>query len=148
MSKLVKKICIPTAIIILLAIVPLLLHSKATQNCEVKEKQKTIIIYVPGWKNKGVSQISVMTSKSKDWEYEKEWRLISKLPALNNNLYLIPFNSTIILSVFLGLNISEEDRKDITDLLKMIPEVRNISFFQMTSSHDKFELTANKIELA
>lgn len=92
--------------------------------------------------------ISVMTSKSKDWEYEKEWRLISKLPALNNNLYLIPFNSTIILSVFLGLNISEEDRKDITDLLKMIPEVRNISFFQMTPSHDKFELTANKIELA
>lgn len=56
MSKLVKKICIPTAIIILLAIVPLLLHSKATQNCEVKEKQKPVIIYVPGWKNKGVSQ--------------------------------------------------------------------------------------------
>ena len=56
MSKHIKKIFIPTFIIILLAIVPLLLHSKAVQNSEAKRKQEPLIIYVPGWKNKGVSQ--------------------------------------------------------------------------------------------
>ena len=55
-SKHIKKIFIPTFIIILLAIVPLLLHSKAVQNSEGKGKQEPVIIYVPGWKNKGVSQ--------------------------------------------------------------------------------------------
>lgn len=56
MSKHIKKIFIPRFIIILLAIVPLLLHSKAVQNSEAKIKQESVIIYVPGWKNKGVSQ--------------------------------------------------------------------------------------------
>ena len=55
-SKLIKKIYIPAVIVVLLAIIPLLLYSKVPQKSDFIKKQEPIIIYVPGWKNKGVPQ--------------------------------------------------------------------------------------------
>lgn len=55
-SKLIKKTYIPAVIVVLLAIIPLLLYSKVPQKSEFVKKQEPIIIYVPGWKNKGVPQ--------------------------------------------------------------------------------------------
>lgn len=67
--------------------------------------------------------ISVFTkyacTKTPEWEYEKEWRIISfSRQGERGHFSDYRFNPRELRSVYLGCDISEEDRADITSLLK------------------------------
>ena len=57
-------------------------------------------------------------TKTTDWEYEKEWRVVSFMLPGESGLYAdYPFNPPELCSVYLGCEISNEDAKDIISLL-------------------------------
>ena len=55
-STSITKVCISVGIILLLVIVSLVVYSQLISKNELENEQGTVIVYVPGWKNKGVSQ--------------------------------------------------------------------------------------------
>ncbi len=55
-------------------------------------------------------------TKSIKWAYEKEMRLLAPANEANDNFYPLP--SDAIREVILGIRITENDRKEIADLLK------------------------------
>jgi hypothetical protein len=57
-------------------------------------------------------------TKTTDWEYEKEWRVVSFMRPGESGLYAdYPFNPPEVRSVYLGCEISDEDSNDIISLL-------------------------------
>lgn len=63
----------------------------------------------------------VLTSKSKDWEYESEFRYVSS--QIKNRHLILP--SQTIVEVILGCNITEVDKKAILEVLnKKLPHVK------------------------
>ena len=57
--------------------------------------------------------------KTPEWQYEKEWRVISfARQGEKGHFSDYRFNPRELRSVYLGCDISEEDRADITSLLK------------------------------
>jgi hypothetical protein len=66
--------------------------------------------------------LRVVTTKSKDWEYEKEWRLVY----YDNANQLLDFPDDIIKSIYFGVNCSSDRVKECIELLrvrKSIPEL-------------------------
>jgi len=58
-------------------------------------------------------------TKTTDWEYEKEWRVVSFMLPGESGLYTdYPFNPPEVRAVYLGCEISDEDTNDIISLLK------------------------------
>lgn len=75
--------------------------------------------------------------KAKEWNYEKEWRLVfskEDREGFNQELFTPE-------SIYLGTKISEEDKKEI---LK-IAEEKQIKVFQMKRANDQFKLIAEPI---
>ena len=60
----------------------------------------------------------LVTTKSRVWEHEKEWRVVTeRRPYENKGFEDIPFSPREISKVFLGCRISEQDKDDILGLL-------------------------------
>jgi len=58
-------------------------------------------------------------TKKTDWEYQKEWRVVDFCDKGETGLFSdYGFDPRELRSVYLGYNISEEDARDITSLLK------------------------------
>ena len=98
-----------------------------SSTCNDEEEKKAIML-------------SVMTSKSTDWRYEEEWRLIDHLPPEQDGLYLFKFDPRIILSIYWGTNITEDDKNEIMLMIKNLPNYRDIKIFHMSPVKDKFAL--------
>jgi Protein of unknown function (DUF2971) len=60
--------------------------------------------------------VTSLITKSVDWEYEEEFRLISNTPLRNN--FTIDLPDGIIVEVILGALISERNKSNIIDVLK------------------------------
>ena len=73
--------------------------------------------------------------KSLDWSYEREWRLIVQKKAAS------PYKMQKLKSIYLGLNISKENKEKITKLCKK----KSINVFQMHRHKTKFELLPMRI---
>jgi hypothetical protein len=57
-------------------------------------------------------------TKTTDWEYEKEWRIVFFMCPGESGYYSdYKFNPRQICSIYLGCEISDEDANDITSLL-------------------------------
>lgn len=89
----------------------------------------------------------VFSKKSKDWEYEKEWRLIydkqvpeniANIVSDKNKKYLLFLKPK---AVYLGLKIKEEDKKLIIDLCNF----NKIDIYQMVKNDSNYNLKHEKI---
>ena len=81
-------------------------------------------------------------SKGKEWEYEKEYRLMNlynDAPSNEKRKIIIPKNC--IEEINLGTNISKSDKQKIIEIAKN----RNIKVYQLERVNFKFEL--KRIEL-
>ena len=93
--------------------------------------------------------------KSKEWEYENEWRIINPNCYSENDFNLPCFNPS---SILLGLNSSLqgeiEDKGDYKNRMIFIDKIKNfagrnkIPVYQMKRSADLFKLTPEKIALS
>lgn len=64
---------------------------------------------------------SVFLTKSKDWSYEQEWRILCPLSARTehrNGMYLYGFPPECVTGVILGCKIAEPDEKALIEVLK------------------------------
>lgn len=62
--------------------------------------------------------IQFVSTKSKNWEYEKEWRIICPpLPGQSNSFDDRPINPQEIDAIYFGCKISKEDQESITAML-------------------------------
>ena len=63
-----------------------------------------------------------LTIKSNHWEYEKEWRFIEINPKKNRRH---PFQSELLEGIILGCEISDENRAEITKMVKgRVPKIK------------------------
>jgi hypothetical protein len=81
----------------------------------------------------------IIFTKSKDWEYEEEWRLF--IPTIEERLLSIP--DTCIASVYLGLKMSPEDKDDILNTAQK--RKLQLPLFQIYNSESKYALSVKKI---
>lgn len=91
--------------------------------------------------------LNILTSKSPEWEYEKEWRIF-KAP---EDIYAhkgfeygsFPFDPDELVSVSLGMKMKEEDKRKILAICKY--KYPNVDVFQAYRSEEKFEILYNKL---
>ena len=77
--------------------------------------------------------------KSKIWEYEAEWRIIGEQKLLTDgHLKELP----IVSKVFLGANISEENKSKIIEIIK---SKENVEVYQYTIDDNQYKLNLNKL---
>ena len=86
----------------------------------------------------------VLTTKSKIWEYEKEYRYLKQLNSLKyeNNMYFDPFKKKDLAEVILGANISNEDKSKVLQVSKSYSDVKII---QAEIDNKKYKLNFKKI---
>lgn len=84
------------------------------------------------------------TTKSQDWKYEKEYRLLKCYFPHEPKPFerLIQFSDEVISEVILGINISSSDKEEIVSLCKL----KNISVYQAKKVSFKFEIDRELIE--
>ncbi|ODN41357.1 DUF2971 domain-containing protein [Piscirickettsia litoralis] len=84
---------------------------------------------------------SFVLTKSNDWGYENEWRIIHSLREEDDSrcgAVLIPFKSEVIKSVYFGCRTSDLDKKSIKLILnQMHPHVK---MYEMQKSESNFSL--------
>lgn len=98
---------------------------------------------------KGVSIANqVIFSKSKDWEYEEEERLIVLLkhaskviPFKPYDIYLYKVSHSLIKEVILGINF----QKDKIELIKSFCLTQNIDLFRSKISETKYDMEREKV---
>lgn len=86
--------------------------------------------------------LNIAFTKSKEWKYEKEWRLleIEDRSKKGSNGFKIPFIKPK--SIYLGCKISDKLKKDIIKLCNQ----KNIEVYQMNMVKGSFKLNSEKIE--
>lgn len=82
------------------------------------------------------SFVEFVTTKSRVWEYEKEWRII------HNNEYL-ELNSDCITGLTLGCCITQNDKEKILSVVNSMSD--EIDVYQAKKSKTKFEIELEKI---
>lgn len=88
--------------------------------------------------------LKTANSKSKDWEYEKEWRIVflenydNYIDLYSNKHYALFIKPK---SIYLGLKIDKKIKKEIIDICKF----REINLYQMIKKNQDFILKPNII---
>lgn len=83
------------------------------------------------WSQRIIS--NVIIRKAKDWEYEKEWRLIQYFPNTEKGYNLDFFKPK---AIYLGTKIKEDDKAK----LMLIAESKRVNVYQMKMAHDAFKV--------
>lgn len=76
-------------------------------------------------------------TKSKEWKYEEEWRVVS----FKNPYFIEEFNPASLTGITMGANISKENRNLIEEILSK----RKIPLFQARISKNKYELEITSV---
>ncbi len=88
---------------------------------------------------------SVFT-KSEDWSYEKEWRILRKASEIGPDRFIdLPFPPEELVAVYLGCRVSESSKEEIIAAAGTFSAP--IAFFQMIDEPKRFELTPIPIAL-
>lgn len=80
--------------------------------------------------------------KSKDWEYENEWRsirLLKDADSICGDVHLFSFDSSIIKEIYLGANIAQNYRDSIVKLVKSKYQQTNIYQIELDNSSYKLK---------
>jgi hypothetical protein len=78
-------------------------------------------------------------TKSKDWNYEEEYRIVNFIPPdkdIDSSNRLLKYNADFIDEVILGIKMNESDRKEIIDLCKNL----NVKVYQAVEKNFEFEV--------
>lgn len=84
--------------------------------------------------------LHVLSSKGNDWDYEFEWRVVSR----NGGNRLYKFNKRSLKSVMFGLNTPANDKNDFIQLL-MKNEYKHVEFYQAKLSSNSYEIVFEKV---
>ena len=91
--------------------------------------------------------------KSKEWAYEKEWRIIKPLDAANyiepRNPYpicLFSFPREIIKEIILGCMISNENKSNILKILRENKEYKDVMVYQSELDKESYKLNFKRIK--
>ena len=88
--------------------------------------------------------ISLFTlTKSKHWEYEKEWRVISRLRNKSELYEILPFDFKEIGAVYLGCKITSQNEEQVLDLMKA--KCPKAEIYKAQKSQTKFALEFENI---
>lgn len=82
----------------------------------------------------------LLLTKSNQWEYENEWRIISSKPSYEDFLY-----SSVIKAVYLGVMASDKNIQDMKDAIKENEYGNQINIFKARQSKKSFKFEFNKI---
>lgn len=95
------------------------------------------LLYGDSWELRNKTLNGICHSKSKKWEYEKEWRLVDHGNNAPDDQYsLYGFDPRILESVTFGVKCSQEDLQVIRDLVvRLYPSCR---FYQLKIGNDQF----------
>ncbi|WEF10318.1 DUF2971 domain-containing protein [Pectobacterium actinidiae] len=92
-------------------------------------------------------------SKSQDWEYESEWRMLLPENQANKKIEhsglvfdLFSFPACMIKSVILGCKSTNEFEKSIRTVLKDDEEYSHVRLFKYHRSNERYELIATPID--
>lgn len=102
----------------------------------------------PIWKNLEDRKIQdFMLTKSKEWAYEKEWRIVKELrdakcviPTSPHDICLFDMPTSAIKRVILGARVNPEDRDSIKNTLRTTPHLRHIRLQQASLDERRFAL--------
>src|SRR5258708_7791396 len=84
--------------------------------------------------------------KSSDWDYEQEWRILTKDTRPDAQLFTDrPFDPTELAAIYFGCRTPQESKKTITAAAKSLGTP--ISFFEMQDERIRFELTPVPIDV-
>ncbi len=95
---------------------------------------------------------TVLLAKSKQWEYEQEWRVLQLLDKAdqikqtefgNIHLFLIP--PSCIKGVILGYQMSEDDKRKISDIIKGSERYSHVKLYSASLDEKRYVLTPIEI---
>ncbi len=89
----------------------------------------------------------ILCTKSKDWEYEQETRILIASEGMHPNNAFININSLVINEIFLGLRMEEKDKKKICDICRNNEAFKHIKIMQAKRSMTKYELDFEEVIL-
>lgn len=104
--------------------------------------------------------ISYFVHKAKMWEYENEWRFIVPVDQYGNafdirgnvnNKVVLFKNFDCISSIYLGLNIADDKKEHITEIVQRLNNKRNdrlkIKLYETSLNDKEYKLDEKKIEV-
>ena len=97
----------------------------------------------------GVEQLTRQTmemltlTKSSDWEYEQEWRIVSGLRDRSQPYEILPYAPEEVGSVYLGCKMSDGDKEEIIDITKT--KYPTAKIFLAEKHPTKFKLTFREL---
>ena len=83
----------------------------------------------------------MLLTKSKDWEYEKEWRVILKRKDYGQDDDLWSIFEEEIEAVYLGCRMKEQDKKEIVDIVTN--KRKNVNLYESRKSNTEFKVIFN-----
>ncbi|MCL1939635.1 MAG: DUF2971 domain-containing protein [Desulfovibrionaceae bacterium] len=86
---------------------------------------------------------AVTLTKSIDWQYEKEWRIVTRLRGRANNHDILPFAKEEVGGLYLGCRISEADRSELIEI--MAEKYPWAPIYQATPKRNEFSLAFEQI---
>jgi len=87
----------------------------------------------------------ILLTKSLDWGYEKEWRVVLKAQNENNDFDYRSLFADELDSIYLGCRISDKDKRAIIDMVRTTR--KNIKVFESRKNDLKFELEFLEIDV-
>lgn len=90
-------------------------------------------------KNEALDFLKLFRTKSKEWEYENEYRIILPKKARK----ILKYHDECIKEIILGCNIQDKDKKDIIKIAKQ--KNSNIKFFETKRNSEKYELIIKEL---
>lgn len=113
----------------------------ATKQEWIKHLTSQKLINVHQWK---FYDPCVLTKKT-DWQYEKEWRVVSFARSGETGLYTdYPFNPEELRAIYLGCDMLSKDIEDITSLIKY--DLSHVHIFRGKKIESKRELFFERIK--
>lgn len=87
---------------------------------------------------------AITLTKSRDWEYEKEWRVVSVSRNPSKKYELLPFAKEEVGALYLGCRITETDKNEIIDIMKR--KYPWASIYQAKPKRNEFSLCFTELE--
>lgn len=86
---------------------------------------------------------SITLTKSIDWAYEKEWRIVSSSRSRQQNSEIIPFAPEEIGGVYLGCRMANEDKEEILQITTQ--KYPTAEVYQASKHESEFKLVFERI---
>ena len=108
----------------------------------------------PNWNLMEVESFNVFLTKSQEWAYEEEWRMLrplkgeeNRISNQTNDIYLFSCPLEAIKSIIMGCRMTQARREEIKSILKKDKECSHIELFQSAEEEKLFSLKFEQINI-